>query len=254
MNLEKGLVHSLERLTGKPELLPWDRIPTALMIPDTVLSNPQTLQSLYNLGASMTEGHFKALAFTQNPEKAFTKYHISKDLNNCIYISSDLHSPFDGCILINPTIQSDKKLYPFIERCGSIEHGSVNMIYLRPYRTTISGYAYSPATSLFYIDNYEMNGYMAAIIDHEHKHLQGKSAISDPTRLVNPCTVKDWKLDGKFYDQLDNNFPLVLQHTIHQGDHKWLVFKDHEFKVITISAYDPYILAHKSLPQRILVH
>lgn len=220
-----------------------EELEKAHSIDENILRDYRTLHSLYEVGEFLTEGYagsepnYVALAYTQIPDKTFNDYGIASNLTNCIYLGSKLSADGIGTrelsrsLLLNPTVKTGPVQYASIERCGSIKNAQVEMAYIRPKVVYLSGFVYKPGSLIHVVKDLKVSGAAAAVLDHEYIHLQGKTALSDPSRMINILRKKHLR-KPTIYDRKDLSLEEIVGIYLEKGYNRWLIYEQNQFQVI----------------------
>lgn len=245
MNIQiESSVRAVERrILKKPALKSADQLQPAQIIGTETITDFYTVHALYELGQSITDGYagkeppYAALAYTQIPDQKFREYGISPDLTNCMYIGSKLSadgigmSELSRTLILNATVTTGPAQFVSVESCGSIKSARVEMAYARPKLVYLSGIVYQPGRQIRVVNNVNISGIMAAVVDHEAIHLGGKTALSDPSRMIN-ILKKNSRPKQTVYG---NNASLaeIIDIYVEKSSKPWLIYEDNQFKVIT---------------------
>ncbi len=256
MNIHvESSVRAVERrLFYKPELKPAHELEPAKIIGRDIIADFYTVHALYELGQSITDGYagkeppYAALAYTQIPDQKFREYGISPDLTNCMYLGSKLSADGIGMpelsrtLILNPTVITGPVQFVSVESCGSIKNARVEMAYVRPKLVYLSGIVYQPGRQIRIVNNVNISGIMAAVLDHEAIHLGGKTALSDPSRMIN-ILKKNSKRKQTVYG---NNASLaeIIDIYVEKSSKPWLIYERNQFKVVVAVNKLLYPLSH----------
>lgn len=146
-----------------------------------------------------TQG-FQCLAFTELSDPIRNKLGFSKNLSpRVIFYRTKMEER--GQLVINPKVEVAKNGFsaPVIEFCGSIGHGKFCYFIKRPIYLTLKGIFYD-GNKLQSSSFTPFNGYCDLSL-HEIDHLDGKTAINDPTNFCDIRSAEDWESILDFFSE-----------------------------------------------------
>jgi hypothetical protein len=175
-----------ERLVQYSELKPTEKVDSPDKIPGKIL------QSWWNAAKNICERDgYTALAFNQIPKETLSKLGFEGVNPSIIYVGNidRSHGSISKQLLINPEIQTTNILGDdvSIEACGSIiDRDGINpeMFVLRPAVIVGGAYFWKPGEAKASPKEFSTALASGSVIQHEVKHLEGKTALSDPSQIL----------------------------------------------------------------------
>ena len=226
MENRRGRGELCDRLKGRL-LLQAGELPMAQLIPYPEKIPQQDLQTLINLGQAYINSRPEiiAVAFTEFPQDFFSMSGANPSYNHIIYTShienKKKYVPLPGSLWLNLNIESiENNPYVAYEGCGSIADAKIGMFIRRNHNILFTGYVYNPKSddkALKKVKGVAKLG-QGGLLQHEHCHLLGKTALDKPEMIVNPDKVNLPLTDlNKLFKALINaEQPHVLQYQDNQ--------------------------------------
>lgn len=175
-----------EKLVQYSELKPTENVDMPDKIPVEII------QSWWDVAKNICDTNgYTALAFNQIQTATLSKIGFGDKKPSLIYVGEipSLEGTISEQLLINPEIQAVGELGDdiSIEACGSIVDGdNVNpeMFIIRPAAIIGGAYFWKPGDKKAEFKEFSTALASASVIQHEKNHLNGKTALSDPSSVL----------------------------------------------------------------------
>ena len=221
-------------------LLQSGELGSASPIREPELLPPETLNDLWDLGALATTTKYVAVAYAQFSPRVFEEAGIPA-LRNAMFIKQNPlpNAPHLTGLFLNPSLTDiGVRQCLTAEGCGSIAHGTIYMMLLRPARARLRAYWWEPGLDTPVPVTHQLPLETAFLFEHEIDHLHGQDATSFPKRFVDfPKILSDRRiLDAHgilWTKEVKEEVAYLVEATRRNGNQPWLVYRKGRFVEVT---------------------